>query len=74
MKGGEKVVVAQEKMANNFVYVFKNKPTSIYTWEAEIRSYLEKSNRPPSKFSLRLAKPNSKANYTLKNDDLSGNH
>ena len=45
-------------MANNFVYVFRNKPTSIYTWEGEIRSYLDKSNRPPSKFSIKLAKPN----------------
>lgn len=58
VKGGEKAVVAQEKMANNFVYVFKNKPNSMYTWEAEIRSYLEKSNRPPSKFSVKLSKPN----------------
>jgi len=39
VNGGEKAVVAQEKMANNFVYVFHNKPTSLYTWEAEIRSY-----------------------------------
>jgi len=51
IKGGEKVVVAQEKMANNFVYVFKNKDNSGYSWEAEIRSYLEGSNRPPSKLS-----------------------
>ena len=58
IKGGEKVVVAQEKMANNFVYVFSNKVNSIYSWEAEIRSYLEKSNRAPSKFSVKLAKPN----------------
>ncbi len=26
VNGGEKVIVAQEKMANNFVYVFHNKP------------------------------------------------
>ena len=45
-------------MASNFVYVFKNKPNSIYTWEAEIWSYREKSNWPPSKFSLKLAKKN----------------
>ena len=43
-------------MANNFVYVFKNKETSLYTWEAEIRSYMEKSNRPPSKLSLKMTK------------------
>jgi DNA-directed RNA polymerase II subunit RPB2 len=25
IKGGEKIIVAQEKMTNNFVYVFKKK-------------------------------------------------
>jgi DNA-directed RNA polymerase II subunit RPB2 len=56
IKGGEKVVLAQEKMANNFVYVFHNKEASRYSWEAEIRSYHEGSNKPPSKFALRLCK------------------
>ena len=74
VKGGEKVVVAQEKMANNFIYVFKNKPNSMYIWEAEIRSYLEQSNRPPSKFSLKLAKPNQSSSYALSNDDMSENY
>lgn len=74
VKGGEKVVVAQEKMANNFVYVFKNKPNSIYTWEAEIRSYVERSNRPPSKLSLKLAKPNESSHYSLGSDEISENY
>ena len=56
INGGEKVVVAQEKMANNFVYVFHNKENSSYSWEAEIRSYKDNSNKPPSKFALKLAK------------------
>lgn len=56
IKGGEKVVLAQEKMANNFVYVFHNKDTSRFSWEAEIRSYHEGSNKPPSKFALKLCK------------------
>lgn len=60
-------------MANNFVYVFKNKPNSIYTWEAEIRSYLDRSNRPPSKFSLRMTKkkPNS---YALGTEEPADNY
>ena len=74
VKGGEKVVVAQEKMANNFVYVFKNKPNSMYTWEAEIRSYLERSNRPPSKFSIKLSKPNQSSVYALHSEETSGNY
>jgi len=52
IKGGEKVVVAQEKMANNFVYVFRTKGNSAFSWQAEIRSYVDESNKPPSKFSL----------------------
>ena len=74
IKGGEKVVVAQEKMANNFVYVFKNKANSIYSWEAEIRSYLEKSNRAPSKFSIMLAKPNKATGRGKNLDDSEGNY
>ena len=37
MKGSEKVVVAQERMAFNFVYTFKNKEASV-PWVTEIRS------------------------------------
>lgn len=37
MKGSEKVVVAQERMAHNFVYTFKNKEIS-QPWTTEIRS------------------------------------
>lgn len=37
INGGEKVIVAQERMASNFVYVFEKK-NSKYRWSAEIRS------------------------------------
>lgn len=46
----------------------------MYTWEAEIRSYLEKSNRPPSKFALMLSKPNTTGTYSLNSDDASGSN
>ena len=52
--GGEKVIVAQERMANNFVYVFKKKEPAAYSWLAEIRSNLDSSNRPPSQFTVKL--------------------
>lgn len=61
-------------MANNFVYVFKNKPTSIYTWEAEIRSYLDRSNRPPSKFSLKMTKKKINSSYQLGSEEPAGNY
>ena len=54
INGGEKVVIAQERMANNFVYVFKRKEPSTYSWSAEIRSNLDSSNRPPSQFTVKL--------------------
>jgi DNA-directed RNA polymerase II subunit RPB2 len=50
INGGEKVLVAQEKMANNFVYVFEKKITGqrLSSWSAEIRSQNEASNKVPS--------------------------
>jgi DNA-directed RNA polymerase II subunit RPB2 len=53
--GGEKVIVAQERMANNFVYVFKKKEPNSISWLAEIRSNLDSSNRPPSQFSVKIS-------------------
>lgn len=55
INGGEKVIVAQERMANNFVYVFKKKEPAAYGWIAEIRSNLDSSNRPPSQFSVKIS-------------------
>jgi DNA-directed RNA polymerase II subunit RPB2 len=54
INGGEKVIVAQERMANNFVYVFRKKEPSKYSWVAEIRSNMESSNRPPSQFTVKI--------------------
>jgi DNA-directed RNA polymerase II subunit RPB2 len=55
INGGEKVIVAQERMANNFVYVFKKKEPNSVAWQAEIRSNLDSSNRPPSQFSVKIS-------------------
>jgi DNA-directed RNA polymerase II subunit RPB2 len=54
INGGEKVIVAQERMANNFVYVFKRKEPGSYSWSAEIRSNMDSSNRPPSQFTVKI--------------------
>ena len=45
--GSEKVLIAQERMANNIVLVFKNKSMSKYSWNAEIRSMDPNSLMPP---------------------------
>lgn len=54
INGGEKVLVAQERMANNFVYVFQKKQPSKFSWVAEIRSQVDASNKPPSQFAVKL--------------------
>ena len=54
IKGGEKVIVAQERMASNFVYVFKKKQPSKFSWTAEIRSSMEATNRPPNLFTVKM--------------------
>ena len=46
--------MAQERMANNFVYVFQKKQPSKFSWVAEIRSQVDSSNRPPSPFSVKM--------------------
>jgi DNA-directed RNA polymerase II subunit RPB2 len=62
INGSEKVLVAQEKMANNFVFVFHKKQPSKFSWVSEIRSQNETSNKAPSAFSIKLInKPGSKA-------------
>ena len=47
INGSEKVLIAQEKMATNTVYVFSMKDSK-YQYKAEIRSCLENSSRPVS--------------------------
>ena len=62
--GGEKVIVAQERMATNFVYVFNKKEQSGFSWQAEVRSSLDGSNRPPVQFAVK----NKKKNTHMQND------
>nr|BAO20858.1 RNA polymerase II second largest subunit [Branchinella kugenumaensis] len=47
INGSEKVLIAQEKMATNTVYVFSMKDSK-YAYKAEIRSCIEHSSRPVS--------------------------
>ncbi|SBT75637.1 DNA-directed RNA polymerase II subunit RPB2, putative [Plasmodium ovale] len=53
VNGGEKVLVAQERMAHNFIYVFKKKQPSKFGWVAEIRSQMERS-QATSAFSVKM--------------------
>ena len=65
--GGEKVLVAQERMANNFVYVFKKRePSNVFSWQAEIRSNLDSSNRPASQFSVKISGKSDKLGQVIR--------
>ena len=63
--GGEKVIVAQERMATNFVYVFEKNEQSGYSWQAEIRSSMDGLSRPPLLFSVKISKKNVQAKNDL---------
>eukprot|EP01105_Mastigella_eilhardi_P008945 TRINITY_DN2141_c2_g1_i2.p1 TRINITY_DN2141_c2_g1~~TRINITY_DN2141_c2_g1_i2.p1 ORF type:complete len:1262 (-),score=328.38 TRINITY_DN2141_c2_g1_i2:112-3750(-) len=54
VNGGEKVIVAQEKMSHNHVYVFQKKPPSKYSFIAEVRSCSEVGYRPISTTYLKM--------------------
>merc|ERR1740117_712785 len=58
INGSEKVLIAQEKMTNNAVYVFRKKQPSKYSHVAEIKSALDTS-RPASAMHVRLLARNS---------------
>lgn len=53
INGSEKVIIAQERMATNTVYVFQQKDSK-YAYKAEVRSFLENSSRSASTMSVNL--------------------
>lgn len=54
INGSEKVLIGQEKMTNNMVYVFHKREPSKFAWISEIRSAPELGNRPPSALFMKL--------------------
>uniref|UniRef100_M4FCE2 DNA-directed RNA polymerase subunit beta n=1 Tax=Brassica campestris TaxID=3711 RepID=M4FCE2_BRACM len=54
INGSEKVLIAQEKMSTNHVYVFKKRQPNKYAYVAEVRSMAENQNRPPSTMFVRM--------------------
>lgn len=59
INGCEKVLIAQEKMNNNQLYVFKKKPPSKFSHSAEIRCIREQDIKSTSTFVAHLTYPNS---------------
>uniref|UniRef100_M4DWH9 DNA-directed RNA polymerase subunit beta n=1 Tax=Brassica campestris TaxID=3711 RepID=M4DWH9_BRACM len=54
INGSEKVLIAQEKMSSNHVYVFKKRQPNKYLYVAEVRSMAEDQNKPPSTMFVRM--------------------
>ena len=63
--GKEKVIVSQEKFADNMVYVREYAVDATYSHSAEIRSVSENVSKPVRTFSIRMVAPDS--TYANKN-------
>ncbi|TXT15865.1 hypothetical protein VHUM_00368 [Vanrija humicola] len=59
INGSEKVLIAQERMAANHVYVFKKADPSAITYFSEVTSQMEKGGKMPSKTVVRMYARNS---------------
>lgn len=54
INGSEKVIIAQERMSNNHVYVFMKTQPWKYEWVAECRSHVPTGGRPTSTMFLQM--------------------
>uniref|UniRef100_A0A453LQP6 DNA-directed RNA polymerase n=3 Tax=Aegilops tauschii subsp. strangulata TaxID=200361 RepID=A0A453LQP6_AEGTS len=54
INGSEKVLIAQEKMSTNHVYVFKKRQPNKFAYVGEVRSMAENQNRPASSMFVRM--------------------
>jgi len=54
INGSEKVLIAQERMATNTVYVFSKPPGNKYSYTAEIRSSVERGSKNASPCFVKL--------------------
>jgi DNA-directed RNA polymerase II subunit RPB2 len=54
INGSEKVIIAQERMSNNHVYVFRKQQPSKYEWVCETRSHVATGARPTSTMYLQM--------------------
>jgi DNA-directed RNA polymerase II subunit RPB2 len=64
--GKEKVIVSQEKFAENMLNIKKNKPDNNYSYSAEIRSVSEDSSKPIRTTAVKMVAPSP----TLSNNQL----
>jgi DNA-directed RNA polymerase II subunit RPB2 len=60
INGSEKVVIAQERLSNNHVYVFQKQQPHKFEWICEIRSHIPTGARPTSTIQLQMNKSGGK--------------
>ena len=61
--GKEKVIISQEKFADNMLYIREIKNDDYFSHSAEIRSVSEDSSKPVRKMSIKIAAPSYMAKY-----------
>jgi DNA-directed RNA polymerase II subunit RPB2 len=67
INGSEKVIVCQERVAENKIYVFKaNKSSGKYSHVAEVKSVPEKKFLPPKNVSIKITSKNGIYGKTIK--------
>ena len=67
INGSEKVIVCQERVAENKIYVFKsNKSSGKYSHVAEVKSVPDKKFIPPKNVSIKLSSKNGLYGRTIK--------
>ena len=64
--GKEKVIIPQEKFADNMLYIRKNKDDNIYSHSAEIRSVSEDASKPIRTTAVKIIAPSP----TLSNNQI----
>jgi DNA-directed RNA polymerase II subunit RPB2 len=62
INGKEKVILSQEKFADNMLYVRKYKPDELYSFSCEVHSVSEDSSKPIRYTSAKIIAPD--ASYT----------
>jgi len=55
--GMEKVIISQEKFADNLLYIRKNKADDLYSFSAEIRSVSEDTSKPIRTTAVKIVAP-----------------
>ena len=60
INGSEKVIIAQERLSNNHVYVFKKQQPDKFEWICETRSHIARGARPTSTMQMQMHKSGGK--------------